>query len=487
MNGNGAYRSGRGAGSHQAPPHQSMSTNKYYGGGGAAATSSGDNYDYTSYGSPQQQLQTTPPSHQHQHQHRHGPMSTTNQQNYHGGNNNNNNNFDDRFGGYTPSTTGDVSPHNHNNHNNHNHHNMAMGQNEHHNHNHHVVTAQQHYDTSMPDPLADFDNYGIQDVQSTASRSVASPTGVTSSVVGGEELPPGGKFYEAKIYTPTLGVMFFKPQELTDSLFLQTEKEVVEALGDRPVTAYIVEGSSARNAGVELGHVLTKVNGIDVKNPKEASRLIKEGPRPLPLQFYQPDTTVVVAEGEHMVKYDTKTTAAPKSAKEWKPKYVVVGGIIAQPWVINMYRSKAEYDIAVIETQARQSVSVKVKRFDLQMAKLENDWQGPQICKYKNKLHPWKYFVVIPANGNPIKISSPNHTQLKPVHEGIRRVLLSQQRGGGDDRALSNNDPSAPTIRIQQRQQPPRLQDQYNAPQRSEHSSEGGSSRRNRSRGFETF
>ena len=154
------------------------------------------------------------------------------------------------------------------------------------------------------------------------------------------ELPPGGEWYDARIFTPTLGVMFFKPQELTDSLFLQTDKALVDALDDRPVVAFIVEGSSARSAGVELGHVLLKVNGIDVKNPKEASRLIKEGPRPLPLLFYVPDTTVVVAEGEHMVKYDTRETGAPNSAKDWKPKYVVIGGIIAQPWMMNMYRSK---------------------------------------------------------------------------------------------------------------------------------------------------
>ena len=157
---------------------------------------------------------------------------------------------------------------------------------------------------------------------------------------GDEGLPPGGEWYDARIFTPTLGVMFFKPQELTDSLFLNTDKEVVKALGERPVVAFIVEGSSARSAGVELGHVLLKVNGVDVRSPKEASRLIKEGPRPLPLLFYVPNTEVVTAEGEHMVKYDTKETIAPNSAKEWKPKYVVIGGIIAQPWMMNMYRSK---------------------------------------------------------------------------------------------------------------------------------------------------
>ncbi|KAL7545060.1 hypothetical protein ACHAWF_014106 [Thalassiosira exigua] len=259
------------------------------------------------------------------------------------------------------------------------------------------------------------------------------------------ELPPGGEWYDAKIFTPTLGVMFFKPKELVDSLFLQTDRKLVDALDDRPIVAFIVEGSSARSAGVELGHVLLKVNGIDVRNPKEASRLIKEGPRPLPLLFYVPETSVVVAEGEHMVKYNTKETGAPNSAKDWKPKYVVIGGIIAQPWMMNMYRSKcltrrssnthpqSEYDIAVIETQARRPVSVKVKQFSLQGARIQNDWQGPQMVKYKNKLHPWKYVVVLPISRNPIKIASPNLSQLKPVHEGVRRVLQAQQRdrGGG--------------------------------------------------------
>jgi hypothetical protein len=280
------------------------------------------------------------------------------------------------------------------------------------------------------------------------------------------DLPPGGEFYDARIFTPTLGVMFFKPQELTDSLFLNTDKNIVDALNERPVVAFIVEGSSARSAGVELGHVLLKVNGVDVKNPKEASRLIKEGPRPLPLLFYVPNTDVVVAEGEHMVKYDTKETTAPNSSKDWKPKYVVIGGIIAQPWMMNMYRSKSEYDIAVIETQARRPVSVKVKQFSLQGARIQNDWQGPQMVKYKNKLHPWKYIVCLPVARNPIKISSPNLAQLKPVHEGIRRVLLAQQRSGGRGGGRNRNGSSnrGQSKRQDPYSQPPPQQQQYNQP-----------------------
>jgi hypothetical protein len=100
-------------------------------------------------------------------------------------------------------------------------------------------------------------------------------------------------------------------------------------------------------------------------------------------------------------------------------------------FAVSFFELQSEYDIAVIETQARRPVSVKVKQFSLQGARIQNDWQGPQMVKYKNKLHPWKYIVCLPVARNPIKLSSPNLSSLKPVHEGIRRVLLAQQRDRG--------------------------------------------------------
>lgn len=120
----------------------------------------------------------------------------------------------------------------------------------------------------------------------------------------------------------------------------------------------------------------------------------------------------------------------------------------------------------MIETQARRPVSVKVKQFSLQGARIQNDWQGPQMVKYKNKLHPWKYIVCLPVARNPIKLSSPNLASLKPVHEGIRRVLLAQQRdrggggrGGGSNRQMESRQQNGydhgPPPQQQQQQSPP--------------------------------
>ena len=108
----------------------------------------------------------------------------------------------------------------------------------------------------------------------TADTTLSSPGGASSGAArdstseekkSADNLPPGGEWYDARIFTPTLGVMFFKPQELTDSLFLNTDKSIVDGLAERPVVAFIVEGSSARSAGVELGHVLLKVNGLTIR------------------------------------------------------------------------------------------------------------------------------------------------------------------------------------------------------------------------------
>lgn len=130
---------------------------------------------------------------------------------------------------------------------------------------------------------------------------------------------------------------------------------------------------------------------------------------------------------------------------------------------------QSEYDIAVIETQARRPVSVKVKQFSLQGARIQNDWQGPQMVKYKNKLHPWKYIVILPVARNPIKLSSPNLSQLKPCHEGIRRVLLAQQRDRG-----SKGQTAAPVRQADNYngQPPPQQQQQYSQQHQQHHQQE---------------
>mmetsp|Transcript_32863 Transcript_32863/g.49583 ORF Transcript_32863/g.49583 Transcript_32863/m.49583 type:complete len:329 (-) Transcript_32863:140-1126(-) len=237
-------------------------------------------------------------------------------------------------------------------------------------------------------------------------------------------LPLKGSYYGTELYTPMLGVMFFKPADLRHSLFryVENKDETLQELDERPVVAFITDDSPLQAADVRVGHVLIRVNDVEVNNPRHACQLIKEGPRPLPLVFFAPTSLeITLTEGSYMVKYDTNDTVAPNGLRDWKYKYVVVGGLIAQPWMMNMYRSKAEYDIAVVETQSRRPVSVKVKQFSLKAARVMDE--GVQVVKYKNELQPRKYIVLLDASQYPIKISAPTLDELAPILQGIRSAL----------------------------------------------------------------
>ena len=155
-------------------------------------------------------------------------------------------------------------------------------------------------------------------------------------------LPAGGEYYTARVTTPMLGAIFSSGRELASTLFQSAGGSFAEAIGDRPVISFTIDGSAADTAGIRLGHVLLKVNGDDVRHTDDAVRMVGNAPRPMTMEFYVPDdgVEVVKTEGMCMVKYDNNATGAPSSSCEWKPKYVVVGDMLGKPHVIYMYRSK---------------------------------------------------------------------------------------------------------------------------------------------------
>lgn len=235
-------------------------------------------------------------------------------------------------------------------------------------------------------------------------------------------LPVGGEYYNARVTTPMLGAIFSSGKELRSTLFKTASNSFVEAIGDRPVISFTIDGSAADTAGIGLGHVLLKVNGEDVAHTDEAVKMVGAAARPMTMEFYIPDkeVKVVKTEGQCMVKYDNHSTEAPASHTEWKPKYVVVGDMLGKPHILYMYRSKAEYDIAVKESQVRnRTLSVKVKQFDIRGARIFHE-RG--TVQYPNKPR-WYYFTVVRGQGLPIKISTTSPEALYPVYEGITTFL----------------------------------------------------------------
>merc|ERR1712071_464906 len=102
-----------------------------------------------------------------------------------------------------------------------------------------------------------------------------------------------------------------------------------------------------------------------------------------------------------------------------------VGDMLGKPHILYMYRSKAEYDIAVKEFQAqKRKLSVKVKQFDIRGARIFHERGSVQ---YPNKPR-WHYFTIMRGTGNPIKISCRTREELMPVMDGVACFLDAEDR-----------------------------------------------------------
>ena len=192
---------------------------------------------------------------------------------------------------------------------------------------------------------------------------------------------------------------------------------------NRPVVSFRIDGSAAETSGVGIGDVLLNVNNICIPDTDTAVKVLSETPRPMTLEFYAPgdrQVHICKTEGQCMVKYDARESMHPRTSREWKPKYVVIGDLLGKPNVIYMYRSKAEYDIAVREAQTSpRTLSVKVKQFDITGARILKRGQ----VRYPNQCSPWYYFVIVREFGLPIKISAESEEELAPVYDGIAGYL----------------------------------------------------------------
>ena len=248
------------------------------------------------------------------------------------------------------------------------------------------------------------------------------------------DLPHGGEYYEHVVTADRVGIMFFKARELVNVLLSADDREIISGLKDRPVVTFMFQNSPGKEAGVELGHVLCKVNGQSVVSPQDATEKIRAAERPMTLFFYVPDwSTIHCAEGELMVKYDTKDLDVPFSLKEWQKKYVVVGGMLGcgNPPKLKMYNSKRDYDTAVLERNALKDVSVEVVEFDLSNIQIEKSKDGDedQTIAFAGTPIPLTYIVVTSTDGKrcPMKLASFEPFSLRPVHNAIRKVIQSQE------------------------------------------------------------
>jgi len=283
-------------------------------------------------------------------------------------------------------------------------------------------------------PLQDVPEEQVSVISSRAESSTM-PEEVLHQIL--DKLPNEVKhdYYLAKVFSSSLGTMFYRPYQLKKSLYLYADPQLVANLCDLPVVGYLTASSSLAKTSVQLGHILLAVNGKPVYDPEMASHAIRVASRPMTLLFSIPEIDINIAEGFCMTKYDSRSLDAPKSPKDWKPKYVVVGGMIAPPHMLSLFRSKEEYDRAVMENKSGKHISVKIKQFSLKKTVLDVNG-GIKSIRYEGKAYPWMYITLLPNPENstfdqpkfPIQLASTSIDQMELLYDAIRCVMVAMAK-----------------------------------------------------------
>ena len=85
-------------------------------------------------------------------------------------------------------------------------------------------------------------------------------------------------------------------------------------------------------------------------------------------------------------------------------------------WV--MVAAQSEYETAVAQSLGNETVTVKVKQFSLEGARID---ENVRTVHYGNQPTPLVYRVIVPQGEKPIKISATSRLELQPIDEAIRR------------------------------------------------------------------
>jgi len=136
-----------------------------------------------------------------------------------------------------------------------------------------------------------------------------------------------------------------------------------DRIREKLVVEMVTQSGAAFHQGITEGSTLIKVNGIDVSERSyvEALGLLKQPTRPLVLEFER-GLGIYTTQG-YCFKAATKSFQPPKRFSAWKLRYYVLGGPVAGSNVLQIYKSKSDFDKIVLSVVSRKPVHQSFKAY----------------------------------------------------------------------------------------------------------------------------
>ena len=184
----------------------------------------------------------------------------------------------------------------------------------------------------------------------------------------------------------------------------------------------VVEHGAADVKGITLGSRVMSVNGMDCKNLAylDTLNLVKTTPRPM---------TVVLQEGKlaedecitgYCLLRKSVGPLPPSSFATWKRRYFVLGGAVANKNVLQVYKSKRDYEHVVVSLFERKPINVKLKAYKLTTGYRVSSLKSIRYSEVGANVF---YFTLMTSQAKfkMIKFASDNADQIRELHKHVVR------------------------------------------------------------------
>ena len=196
----------------------------------------------------------------------------------------------------------------------------------------------------------------------------------------------------------------------------------VGKLKECTVVKLIVEHGAADVKGVSLGSRVVAVNEHDCQHRPylETLNLVKTTPRPMKVVLQEGKLADDECISGYCLLRKSVGPIPPSSFVTWKRRYFVLGGAVANKNVLQVYKSKRDYEHVVVSLFERKPIHVKLKAYKLSPGFSISALKSVRYSEVGANVF---YFTLMTpqAKFKMIKFGSDNADQMRDLHQNVTR------------------------------------------------------------------
>ena len=193
-------------------------------------------------------------------------------------------------------------------------------------------------------------------------------------------------------------------------------------LCETTIVKMVVDHGAADVKGVKLGSRVVSVNEINCTNRPylEILELVKSTPRPMKIIFQEGKLDDEDCVAGYCLLRKSVGPLPPSSFNTWKRKYFVLGGAVANKNVLQIYKSKGDYERVVVSLFEKRPIDVKFKAYQLSKEYRFSSLKQQQYNEVGISVHYFGFFAP-GAKFKMIKFGSDKYEQMEALHQHVLR------------------------------------------------------------------